>query len=313
MDTLELLRRVRASAIDSSTIDALSITVEQLCCDYPHADARELMVAGKEWLGKMTQLLENRLTLAQHRDVLSKAGTLALLVGCLEYDTGDARAAEATRRMAMELGKEAGDQGIVGWAHEMLAWFHLTAGNYRAVIPAAEAGVLEAPSHSVAVQLYGQQAKAYARMGKPEEVRQALDKGSALLDRLPFPDRPDNHFVVDPDKWDFYAMDTYRIVGEDQLAQRNAEEVIRRGVNPEGVQLSPMRIAEAELTLAVIAARRGDVEEAAELGIQALQNNRQSRPSLLMVSTELEDELATYGNEAGRDFRDLLAEVKRTP
>ncbi|WP_143254635.1 hypothetical protein [Amycolatopsis azurea] len=313
MDTLELLRRVRASAIDSSTIDALSITVEQLCCDYPHADARTLMVAGKEWLGKMTQLLENRLTLSQHRDILSKAGTLALLVGCLEYDTGDARAAEATRRMAMELGKEAGDQGIVGWAHEMLAWFHLTAGNYRAVIPAAEAGVLAAPSHSVAVQLYGQQAKAYARMGKPKEVRQALDNGSALLDRLPFPDRPDNHFVVDPDKWDFYAMDTYRIVGEDQLAQRNAEEVIRRGVNPEGVPLSPMRIAEAELTLAVIAARRGDVEQAEELGMRALQSGRQSRPSLLMVSTELEDELTTYGTDAGRDFRELLAEVKRNP
>ncbi|MBE1572981.1 helix-turn-helix domain-containing protein [Amycolatopsis roodepoortensis] len=311
MDTLELLRRLRASAINPSTIDAVSITVEQLCCDYPHKDARTLMVEGKEWLGKMTTLLESRLSLAQHREVLQKAGMLALLVGCLEYDTGDRNAAEATRRMAMTLGEESGDQGIVGWAHEMRAWFHLTAGNFRAVIAAAEEGILAAPSHSVAVQLYGQQAKAYARMGKPDEVRQALDAGSTLLDQLPFPERPDNHFVVDPDKWDFYAMDTYRIVGEDQLAQRNAEEVIRRGVSPEGEQLSPMRIAEAELTLAVIAARRGEVEEAAGLGIQALRSGRQSRPTLLMVSTELEDELATYGNGAGRDFRDLLAEVKR--
>src|SRR5262249_17778674 len=157
--TLELLRRVRASAIDSSTIDALAITVEQLCCGYPHADARDLMATGKEWLGKMTELLENHPTPAQHRDTLTNPGMLALLVGCLEYDLGDAPSAEATRRMAMELGKESGDPGIVGWAHEMLAWFHLTAGNYRAMIPATEAGVLAAPSHSVAVQLYGQQAK----------------------------------------------------------------------------------------------------------------------------------------------------------
>jgi transcriptional regulator with XRE-family HTH domain len=312
MDTLELLRRVRASAIDSSTVDALNITVEQLCCDYAHADAQQLMTTGKEWLGKMTELLNNRLTLSQHREILTKAGMLALLVGCLEYDLGDARSAEATRRMAMELGKEADDSGIVGWAHEMLAWFHLTAGNYRAVIPAAESGALAAPSHSVAVQLYGQQAKAYARMGNVEEVHKALDSGSALLGRLPYPDRPENHFVVDPDKWDFYAMDTYRIVGEDQLAQRNAEEVIRRSVNPEGVPLAPMRIAEAQLTLAVIAARRGDVDEAAALGIQALQNGRQSRPSLLMVSSELEHELDTYGAGAGADFRELFAEVKRT-
>ncbi|MQA10221.1 MAG: hypothetical protein GEU98_17040 [Pseudonocardiaceae bacterium] len=311
MDTLELLRRVRASAIDSSTIDALNITVEQLCCDYAHTDASELIRTGKEWLGKMTELLDNRLTLAQHRDVLNNAGMLALLVGCLEYDLGDARSAEATRRMAMELGKESGDSGIVGWSHEMLAWFNLTAGNFRAVISAAEAGALAAPSHSVAVQLYGQQAKAYARMQMPEKVHEALEEGSALLDRIPYPDKPENHFVVDPDKWDFYAMDTYRIVGQDQLAKRNADEVIRRSVNSEGVLVAPMRNAEAHLTLAVIAARRGETEEAATLGINALQNGRRSRPSLLMVASELEHELDTYGARAGADFRELFNDLKR--
>lgn len=312
MDTLELLRRVRASAIDSSTIDALNITVEQLCCDYPHANAHELMKAGKEWLGKVTELLGNRLTLDQHRDILNNAGMLALLVGCLEYDVGDARSAEATRRMAMELGKESGDPGIVGWAHEMLAWFHLTAGNYRAAIAAAEAGAVAAPSQSVAVQLYGQQAKAYARMGMAEQVHSALEKGRLLLDKLPYPDRPENHFVVDPDKWDFYAMDTYRIVGSDQLAKRNAEEVIQRSVNPEGVLVTPMRNTEAQLTLAVIAARHGDVEEATALGIQALSKGRQSRPSLLMVATELAHELETYSTVAGAVFRELLNDLKRT-
>lgn len=311
MDTLELLQRVRASAVDSSTVDALNITVEQLCCDYPHADARELMTVSKEWLGKVTELLGNHLTLAQHRDILNNAGMLALLVGCLEYDVGDAPAAEATRRMAMELGKESGEPGIVGWAHEMLAWFHLTAGNHRAVVPAAEAGIVAAPSRSVAVQLYGQQAKAYARMGMPEKVHEALESGRELLDKLPYPDRPDHHFVVDPDKWDFYAMDAYRTVGHDQLAKRNAEEIIRRSVNPEGVVVSPMRRAEAELTLAVVAARQGDVDQASSLGMQALQGGRQSRPSLLMVAGELEHELRTYGSDTGADFRDLLTDLKQ--
>lgn len=313
MDTLELLQRVRASAIDTSTVDALNITVEQLCCDYAHADARELVVTGKKWLGKVTELLGNRLTLTQHREILNNAGMLALLVGCLEYDLGDAPSAEATRRMAMSLGAESGDPGIVGWAHEMLAWFHLTAGNHRAVVPAAEAGIVAAPSHSVAVQLYGQQAKAYARMGMSEKVHEALENGRALLDRLPYPERPDHHFVVDPDKWDYYQMDTYRIVGEDGLATRNAEEVIRRSVNPEGVDVAPMRKAEAQLTLAVIAVRHGDVDAASSLGIQALQDGRQSRPSLLMVAGELDQELRTYGSGAGADFRELLADVQRTP
>lgn len=312
MDTLELLQRVRSSTIDQSTVDALNITTEQLCCDYAHADARELVSTGKQWLGRVTELLEHRMTLAQHRDVLSNAGMLALLVGCLEYDLGDNAAAEATRRMALSLGVDSGDPTVTGWAHEMLAWFHLTAGNYRAVISAAEAGIVAAPSQSVAVQLYGQQAKAYARMGRPEDVHAALENGSKLLDRLPYPERPDNHFVVDPDKWDFYAMDTYRIVGQDELAKRNADEVIRRSKNSEGAIIAPMRKAEAELTLAVIAARQGNVDEATSRGVNALQEGRRSRPSLLMVAGELDDELRTYGTNAGSDFRTLLQDLKRS-
>lgn len=313
MNTVELLQRVRASAVDSATLDALSIVVEQLCCDYPHADARDLITTAKGWLEKVTSLLDNRLTLSQHRDLLNHAGMLALLVGCLEYDLGESAPAEATRRMALSLGQESGVPGIVGWSHEMLAWFHLTTGNLRAVIPAAEAGILAAPSHSVAVQLFGQKAKAFARMGMREEVHEAMESGRALLENLPYPARPDNHFVVDPDKWDFYAMDTYRIVGEDDLAERNAEEVIRRSTSPNGAVVAPMRKAEAELTLAVIAARRGAMDEASTLGTQALRDGRQSRPSLLMVASELDQEMRKHGPGVATDFRDLLADIKQGP
>ncbi|OLF12875.1 hypothetical protein BLA60_06320 [Actinophytocola xinjiangensis] len=313
MDTLELLHRVRTSAIDTATVDALTITVDQLCCDYQHADARTLITAGRGWLAKVTDLLGNRLSLAQHREILTNAGMLALLVGCLEYDLGDAVAAESTRRMALALGQEAGDPGLVGWAHEMLAWFQLTTGHHRAVLPVADAGIRAAPTRSVAVQLLGQQAKAHARMGRPEKVHEALERGRALLDQLPYPDRPDHHFVVDPDKWDFYAMDIYRIVGEDRLAGRNADEVIRRSVNSDGVVVSPMRRAEAQLTLAVIAARQGDLDEATSLGLEALREGRRSRPSLLMVAGELEREIRSHGSGAGTEFTALLADLQRAP
>ncbi|MGB3440697.1 MAG: hypothetical protein WBA97_18275 [Actinophytocola sp.] len=313
MDTVELIQRMRSSSINSATVDALNITVEQLCCDYAHADARKLIATSKEWLGRATDLLNNRLTLPQHRDILHNAGMLALLVGCLEYDLGEAAPAEATRRMSLRLGEESGVPGIVGWSHEMLAWFHLTAGNLRAVVPVAEAGIVAAPSHSVAVQLHGQQAKAYARMGMREQVHEALETGRALLDKLPYPERPGNHFVVDPDKWDFYAMDTYRIVGEDALAERNAKEVIRRSTNADGFVASPMRRTEAELTLAVIAARRGDVDEASALGMAALGGSRRSRPSLLMVASELDHEIRKRAGDARTDFGDLLADLKQPP
>jgi tetratricopeptide (TPR) repeat protein len=311
MDTLEMLQRIRSSSVDVHTLDALDITIEQLCCDYSTSDTRELITTSRDWLSKLNGLLEQRLTLSQHKEVLSDAGQLALLLGCLEYDMGDRNNAEATRRMALTLGNESGRADIVGWAHEMKAWFALTAGNYRAVINAAQAGQDAAPSQSVAVQLAAQEAKAWARMGNQRNVMQALENGRQLLESLPYPDRPDNHFVVDPDKFDYYAMDCYRIVGQNDLAEVNAQEVLRKSIGPDGTVIAPMRNTEARITLGVIAARNGDIEEAASQGLQALQNSRRSQPSLRMVGSELDRAIANRAPDAAasQDFHAAFAEL----
>jgi hypothetical protein len=99
-------------------------------------------------------------------------------------------------------------------------------------------------------------------------------------------------------------------VSASALAKRNAEQVIRRSVGPDWLLIAPMRSTEAQLTLAVIAARQGDAAQADALGVHALQNGRQSRPSLLMVAGELEHELDTYRARTGGDFRDLLAGIR---
>jgi len=128
--------------------------------------------------------------LTQHKHVLDAAGWLTLLVGCLEYDTGQDRAAEATRTGALQLGEEAGNPSLTGWAHEMRSWFAITRGRYSEVIAAAQAGQDVAPGRSVAVQLCAQEAKAWARMGNQRNVVKALEKGRILLDSLPYPERP---------------------------------------------------------------------------------------------------------------------------
>jgi len=148
------------------------------------------------------------------------------------------------------------------------------------------------------VQLAGQRAKAWARMGDRRQVELALEQGRALLEGLPYPDDLDNHFVVDPAKFDFYAMDGYRIVGEDKRAELYAREVIRSSTEPDGTERKPMRIAEARLTLGVLAAREDDLEHALTFGRRALNGDRKSLPSLLMVSSELTDILGQrYGKE----------------
>ncbi|GGL99952.1 hypothetical protein [Micromonospora yangpuensis] len=311
LDTLELVARLRASDVSQATLDALRITADRLCSEYPYLSPEQLSVEGHAWLRRICGLLDRRLTLAQHREILSLAGLVSLLVGCVEYDLGLRREAKATRRAALSLGQEADDVDVIGWAHEMAAWFAITQGDYRGVLVAAAEGEQTASRRSVTVQLAAQRAKAWARIGDYREMEKALDHGRAVLETLPYPEDVDHHFVVDPAKFDFYAMDCYRLFGDNDRATVYAEEVIRTSTDLDGTPRKPMRIAEAEITLAVVAARQGDVEQAVEWGRQAISGERKSLPSLLMVTGELRDAFVrTYPTvPAARDFLEEVGQL----
>jgi len=115
----------------------------------------------------------------------------------------------------------------------------------------------------------------------------ALDKGRRLLEAMPYPDNLDHHCVVDPAKFDFYAMDCCRHLAEDRLAETLATEVIQASTDFDGTERAPMRLAEARITRGVVAARQGDLEQAIHYGERALTAPRKSLPSLLMVSRDL--------------------------
>jgi tetratricopeptide (TPR) repeat protein len=292
-ETLELLARLRRSDVDAATLDLLTITVDRLCSDYRFMPSTHVRREGLAWIARLNALLDARLTLHQHREILVLAGWLTLLVGCVEYDMLRGGEAENARRAALALGREAGHADIEAWSHEMRSWFALTQGRYQEVIEAARQGRAVAGGRAVAVQLAAQEAKAWARMGDRRHVELALEHGRSLLESLPYPDNVQNHFTVDPDKFDFYAMDCYRRAGEDAQASLHATEVIRKHTAPEGTDRSPMRVAEAEITLAVVAARMGDLEQAVDIGSAALDIPRRSVPSLVMVGRELATELTT--------------------
>ena len=176
---------------------------------------------------------------------------------------------------------------IKSWAHKIRAWIALTTGNYHGVVTAARAGIEAAPHYSVAIQLLAQEAKAWARIGDRRMTKVALDKGRRLLEAMPYPENLDHHFVVDPTKFDFYTMDCYRHLAEDRLAETLANEVIHASTDFDGTERAPMRLAEARITLGVVAARQGDLEQAVHHGARALTAPRKSLPSLLMVSRDL--------------------------
>lgn len=311
--TAELVERLRLGDVSPHTIESLHATVEDLCCAYRWQDASALRAEGQRWLRKVGALLRRPVGLRARAELLTVAGWLALLIGCLEYDLGMRQPAEATRRAAAQLAAEAGNHEIGGWAWEMAAWFTLTQGCYRDVLTAAQAGQQLLGKHLAAVQLVAQEAKAWARIGDRNQVHRTLERGRWLLDRFPRPHRPEHHFQMDPDKWDFYAMDAYRLVGDDERARHHAEQVLILGTAPDGSECAPMRMAEARLTLSTVAARAGAWDDAVTIALTAFQARRRSLPSLLMVAGEVDRELQRRAPR-GRpvtELRDALHEVSK--
>lgn len=307
-ETAELVRRLELSDVGGPALEQLEATVERLCCEYPYRDAQDLLSESRQWLRYVGRLLRGNVSLREHRDLLVQAGWLALLVGCVEYDLGSRSAAESTRLSAAGLGRDAGHAQIEGWAWEMAAWFALTAGDVTSALRAARAGQHAVGGGSAAVQLAAQEGKALARLGELRELHETLDRGYKVLGQLPAAEHPGNHFIIDPNKWDFYAMDCYRVVGDNERAEHHAKRVIGLHTLPDGSLTSPMRVSEARFTLAHIALRADDLEHAVGAGRQAFVGPRRSIPHMLMSARELAGEFdERFPREPlALEFRDFL-------
>lgn len=313
-ETRDLLARLKSADVAPPTLERLEATAFELCCRYPVAPAAELRREAQAVIRHAAGLLRRPTGLREHRELLAQAGWLALLIACLEYDLGMSRAAEATRTVARELADEAGHGEIIAWSHEIGAWMALTNGRLDDVVAESRMGIAAAPNGSGAVQLHAQGAKALARIGDMAAVREALDNGRAVLDRRPDPHRLEHHFVVDPAKYQFYAMDVYRLAGDDARAAEYAREVLRLGTRPDGSEASPMRMSEARFTLGIAEARKGNLEGAHEYGIAALNGTRRSLPTMLMVGSELEDEMRRLfpGSGLADDLGERLRHVRES-
>ena len=285
--------------------------VDGLCGAYSREDAGELSSRARSHLGYITRLLEGPTTLAQHRELLVLAGRLAALLAWARYGAGDRPAARAACRMARQFAEQAGHGEQAAWSLEIAAWFALVEGRYADTAALAEAGMEHAGITSAGVQLALQSARGYARMGD-SRAQAALRAGRAVLDRLPEPSQPGNHFAFDAAKFEFYVGTILTWVGTDDAA---AEEHARYVVTSAGLDSAghwPMRVAISELDLAVPAGRRGDLDEAVALGTAAL-GHRWRSAQLMPRAAELARDLeARYpGDRLAGSFAEALAGDRR--
>jgi transcriptional regulator with XRE-family HTH domain len=317
VDTLDLARMVSVSDIGQGTLDTLQEAAELLCRAYPSASAGELRTRTKQRLSYISRLLHGRLTLAQHRELLVTVGWLALLLGCVHYDLGEREQAEAARQAAYQAGLQAGYGEIIAWSYEMAAWFALTEGRYSDVVDYAQAGQQHAGLTNAMIQLALQQARGQARLGLRREVHASLDHGAKLLEQMPKPEHPENHFVFDHTKWIFYAATCYTWLGDDEPAEEHARELIAYHTRPDGSTNAPMRTAISHIDLGIIHARHGDLDQAVDHGLIALGYERKTEPSLLSHAADLDQLLGgRYPNERLADefrqrYRDARTALQR--
>ena len=312
-DTLELTRLAEISDIGSGTVDALNETADLLCRAYPSTPAVMLRDRTKRRLQHVIRLLGGRSTLDQHRELLVVAAWLGVLLGCLHYDLGEREEAEAARQAAYQWAKQAGHGELMGWAFEMSAWFALVEGRYEQLIEFAQAGQSIAGTGSAGVQLILQEAKGWSRLGDHKQADAALNRGAEMLGRMPVPDHPEHHFVFDHAKWMLYASSCYVWLGDNDRAEEHAAEVITKHARPDGTSNAPMRTAQARINLGIVAARRGQLDQAVAYGESAFEYERQSLTALVSSSADLDNILQQRyrGEQLARDFHDRHLHIRR--
>ena len=302
-----------SDVVDHGTVEALHAAVERLCCEYSTVPAPVLREKAEQHLQHVVRLLDVRKTLSQHRELLVIAGWLSTLLACLHNDMGKRRAAEAARDDAYRLGKEAGHPVLVRWVYELQSWFALTDDRLRDVTTFARAGQALGNNDSASVQLVLQEAKGWAKLGQRRQAEDALERGRALLDRLPLAYQPGHHFVFDPSKYPFYAAPIYQWLGDHAAAEEHCEEVFAQCVSADGTTPWPMRLAETENVMGLVQLHRGDLTGAIAYGTRALGYERTCSPSLLGGTAEL---LAAIQRRhphesAAREFGDRFVEACR--
>jgi tetratricopeptide (TPR) repeat protein len=312
-DTLELARLAGASDLGPGTIEGIAGSVDLLCRAYPATPGAVLRDRTQRRLLQVVDLLGKRVTLAQHRELLVQAGWLSALLGCVHYDLGQVEEAETARQAAAQMGGEAGHDELVGWAFEMAAWFALVEGRFEAVVELARAGQDVAGAGNALVQLTLQEAKGHARLGARDDALDALGRGADLLERMPRPPHPEHHFVFDHEKWVFYAATIHAWLGDDDIAQAHASAVIAGHTRPDGSSRAPMRVANARFDLALVHARRGDLDAAVAEGVGALAYEPRSLSDLVARGRDLSTTLtARYPSEhLVAAFEERLAEARR--
>lgn len=305
LDAVELANRVMATDVSEETLERLEAAVDGLAMAYATTPPEHLVPRAQRQLQYVARLLEGRTTLGQHRRLLVAGGWLALLAATLRIDLRHRVAAGAYLGTARQMAEHAEHAEIQAWILETRAWEVLTLGDYRRAVDLSQQAQAIAPRGSSAhIQATAQEGRAWARMGKASETRDALLRVEQLVSPLARPERPEHHYQYDPAKALSYTATTLAWVG-DPGAEEYARAVIAELESaPDGV-VRPRRTATARLDLGVALLAADKPDEAAAAATAAITSGRVV-PSTWWRAAEILAGVERAGIAEARALRDAF-------
>lgn len=286
--------------------------VDVLCLDYHttvpahlvprcHAALRDLDVAARRHPSAAADL-----------DVAR--GWTTLLISHSLHDAGRHTDAAAVAAGAQDIGDRIGHPLFAAWVRESEAWQANVEGRHADAIRTARDAADAAGGQYVAAQLRFQEALARAHYGDGVGARAGLRAAAQVLDRLALSDGPCGQFDADRGRGAWYALRVYDVLGDGQGVAEHATATLAWCLRPDGDTAAPIRVAETRMAMAHAAARRRDLDAAADLGLRALAYDRKCLPTLLPRARDLVAALrgrapAWALRGARREFRGRLAAV----
>jgi transcriptional regulator with XRE-family HTH domain len=308
---LDLARRVTASDVSNETLERLERAADDLAIAYTSVPPAELLSRARKLLRYVRQLLDERATLTQHRQLLVTGGWLSLMTATLHIDLGNRDAADANLKTAAQLAGHAGHPEIEAWCLETRAWEVLTMGDYEQAVELSQHAQAIAPKGSSAlIQATAQEGRAWARMVRTAETRDALTRMDRLVSPLPVPERPEHHYHYDPGKALSYTATTLAWIG-DPAAEEHARAVVTELEAMNGKARRPRRIASARLDLGLALVHLDRPDEAGEAAREAITSGRVV-PSNWWRATEVMSAVERAGVPEARELRQVYEEFRPT-
>ena len=301
--------RQAVSHVGTATLERIEQAVDTLAVAYPGTPPADLLARVRRHLGYVSQLLDARKTLDEHRRLLVAGGWLSLLAATCAIDLRWWDAASARLRTAAQLARETGHAEMAAWCLETRAWHLLTIGNYPAAAGLARDAQSAAPRGSSAhIQATAQEGRALARLGDSARSGSyaALSRVEVLVSPMPMPSQPEHHYRYDPAKSEAYAATTLSWLA-DPAGEHVARLVLERLESSIDGPPRPRRAASAriDLSLALLAADKPD--EAAGVALHAVTSGRLV-PSNYWRAREVVQAVAEAGPAEAAELADAYRE-----